>query len=191
MTSRGLTSAELAAAASDATIVVPLVEVLFDGGPLRLALGGMSITYGGITWAATGSLLSISEAGENAYSTEGVDFEFSGLDQAIVTIAAAEPYRGRVVRIYEAWMNTNGTLVAAPRVEWLGRLTAMAIEEQDGRVVVSGSAEHYEADLFRPRALRYSAADQRRRYPGDAGCDLLESMVDAVIIWPNKEIQQR
>lgn len=191
MTTRGLNSAEIAAGEAPSAIVAPLVEVLFDGGPLRLAMGGMSVTHNGITWTATGGLLSVEPATESADRIDGFSFQLSGLETAFIEIAANEPYRGRVVRIYEAWFTDAMVLIAPPRVEWLGRLASLSIEESQGKVTVSGAVEHYEADLYRPRVRRYSAADQRRRYPDDLGCDLLESMVDAQIVWPNKEIQRR
>lgn len=191
MSDRGLTTAELDAAAAPAAIVVPLFELLFDSGTLRLALGSVNVTYAGVTWYATGAALGVSESNESADSTEGLSLELTGLDVGIVALAANEPYRGRTLRVLEAWLGENLQPLFAPRVEWLGRLVAMSIEEQAGKVTVSVQAEHYEAELARQRVLRYTSADQRRRYPGDAGCDLLESMVDAQIVWPNKEIQKR
>lgn len=190
MSGRGLTTTELDAATAPSRIVTQLIEILFDSGPLRLAMGGIDITSDGVTWYAVGKVLQLSEARESSGSTEGLTAQMSGLDPSIVTLAASEPYRGRIVRIYEAFLDDSWQLIAPPRVEWLGRLAAMATEEQGGQVVVTVSVEHYEAELRRPRTRRYSAADQHRRYPTDEGCDLLESMVDAVIVWPNKEIQQ-
>lgn len=190
MTTRGLTAPELAAAAAPAATVVVLIEGRFDSGTLRFALGGVNVPVGADTFYATGTALAVSQASESADATEGLTLELSGLDTAIVTIAATEPYRGRLLVVYEAWLDDNLNLIAPPRAEWIGRMTAMSIEETEGKVSVAVQAEHYEAELQRARVTRYTAADQRRRYPGDAGCDLLESMQDATIVWPNKEIQK-
>jgi hypothetical protein len=192
MSGRGLTSIELAAAGASATVVSQLIEVMFDSGPLRLAMGAIEITdpNTGTVWYATGRALAIGDGRESVGSLEGFNFTLSGLDPVIVTLAASEPYQGRIIRVYEAWLDEAWQLVAPPRVEWVGRLSALSIEEQDRKCTVSGSAEHYEADLRRARSQRYTAADQRRKFPGDLGCDLLESMVDAVVVWPNKDIQK-
>jgi hypothetical protein len=189
MSGRGLTTTERNAATAPTTIVVQLVEVLFDSGPLRLALGGIDVTSDGVTWY-TGNALQLSDSQESSGSTEGLSFTLSGLDMAIVALAAGEPYKGRIAKIYEAWLDEGWRLVAPPRVEWIGRMSAMTIEEKDGTATVTGSIEHYEAELQRPRSQRYTAADQHRKYTGDLGCDLLEAMTDAVIVWPNKEIQK-
>lgn len=191
MSGRGLTTDELAAAAARHSTVVPMVELLFDSGPLRLALGGLTVESGGTTWQATGVLATLQASQESADGTEGMAFEMTGLEPAIVTIAAAEPYRGRLFRLLEQWLDDSLQAVAPPRVEWVGRLTALVVEESDGKAVVSGAAEHYEADLRRPRSLRYTGAEQQRRYPGDTGLDAVEQMSEIKLVWPTKEAQRR
>lgn len=191
MSGRGFSTEELAAASARHSTVVPMVELLFDSGTLRLALGGLPVEHEGITWAATGALATLQTSQESADGTEGMAFEMSGLSPDIVTLAAAEPYRGRIFRLLEQWLDDDLQPVAPPRVEWIGRLTALAVEESDGKAVVSGSAEHYEADLRRPRSLRYTGAEQQRRFPGDTGLDGVEQMTEIKLVWPTKEAQRK
>jgi len=191
MSGRGLTVDELADAESGATYVVPMVEILFSAGPLRLCLGGVRVEYGGITWWEA-KLQSMGSHTEDMESTQGMQFQLDGLDPAIVVLAATEPYRGKLLSLYEARLSlVSGVLqlIDAPRREWVGRLTALVLDESDGKVSVSASAETFDSDLRRPRITRYAKADQRRRFPGDAGLDMAEQMTEAVIIWPSKEAQ--
>jgi hypothetical protein len=183
---RGLTTAELAEANNQASMVIPLLEIMFDSGALRLALGAHAVTSGGLTWVATGNLVQLEAVNESADSTEGMNFTLNGLDAGIIALAAYEPYRGRIFRLYEQWVNSAYIAVAPPRVEWMGRLASLAIDEQNGKCNVSGSAEHYDADLQRARVLRYNDSDQKRLYPGDTGFSRVEAMTEVTLVWPSK-----
>lgn len=188
--SRYLSQAELDAAAARNTTVIPLVEVLFAGGPLRLALGGHSVTSAGVMWYAT-QLIQIESATETADSTEAISFTLNGLDVGIVAIAAAEPYYRKPVRLYEQWLTDNYAAIAAPRLEWCGVLTRLVLTEQDRMVSVQSTAESLDADLAVVRSARYNKADQRRRYAADTGFDLVEKMTDATLIWPSKKALEK
>jgi len=187
---RGLSTAEVNASGARNTIVVQLIECLFDSGALRLAMGGHNVTYGGLTWTAV-NVLSIGAQAESADSTEGLTFSLSGLDPAILALAASEPYYRRRINLYEQWLYDDYSAVAAPRLEWCGVLTALAIEEEGRKATVAGTAEHLDADLRRPRIARYNNADQTRRYPTDTGFSLVEQMTQLTLVWPSKEALQK
>lgn len=189
--SRGLSGIEATQSSLRNTIVIQLIEVLFDSGPLRLALGAHDVTSGGVTYTAS-RVVSIEANAESADSTEGLSFALDGLDAGILAIAAAEPYYRRPVNLYEQWLYgdyAGGAYVAAaaPRLEWCGVLTGLVIEEQDRRCSIAGTAEHYDADLRRPRTQRYNNADQTRRYPTDTGFSMAEQLTQLTLVWPSKE----
>ena len=188
--SRGLSAAEISASTARNSISIPLVEILFASGPLRLALGGQSVnaTMGLFTAA---NLLTMEPVDESADSTEGVRFALNGIDAAILARAAGEPYYRRRVNVYEQWLNASYQAVAAPRLEWCGVLTSLVIEEQGGKAAVSATAEHFDADLTQPRVSRYNNADQLRRHPGDTGFSDVEQMSEITLVWPSKEALQK
>jgi len=184
---RGLSPAELAAAQTRNTEVVQLVTVAFVGGDLNLCTGGNNVAYGGTTWSAARGLL-INPVDESAESTEGIRFEISGVEPDIITIAAQEPYIRRPVYLYEMWLDeATHAPVAPPRLEWVGKLTALDISEDGGSVLVSGSAEHFDAEDSRARTLHYNNATQAIIDPADTAFSRVEEMTELVLVWPAKE----
>lgn len=185
---RGLSSAELAAAAGGHRQRAPLLEILFDSGPLRLAMWPWNIPVGGDTYIGTGALMSMRELTESEDSIEGMEFVMDGLDAAVLELAALEPYRGRIVRLLKAFVSADTNLVVdTPKVAFIGRINSMPIEEKNDLCRVTLTAEHFEAELRRPAPMRLNSSDQQRLYPGDLGCDYVETMTEKQIVWPSAE----
>lgn len=185
---RGLSAAELAAAAGGHRARAPLLEILFDSGPLRLAMWPWNIPVGGDMYIGTGGLVSMRELSESADSVEGMEFTMDGLDAAVLELAALEPYRGRIVRLLKAFVNPDtNQVVATPKAHFVGRIQSMPIEESNELCKVTLVAEHYEVELRRPAPLRLNDADQQRLYPGDLGCQYVETMTEKQIVWPSAE----
>lgn len=190
--SRGLTSAQRAAAAGPHRRVVPLLEMYFDSGTLRLALAPWDIVVGGETYIHTGPLLSINPFHESATSTEGIEATITGLDAAMLTIASQEPYRGRVLRLLKAWLHSEtNEVIGNPVPTFLGRMQSMVISEKNDECTIRVVAEHYEAELRRPAPLRLNHADQQRLFPGDRGCEYVEETVEKSVVWPSKEAMRQ
>lgn len=164
--------------------VAMLVEMAFPGGTLRLALASRDITVGADTYTATGSFLQIDASQEGADGTEGLTLSLSGLDPAVLTLVIAEPYKGTVVRVLEQRFDADHQPVEAPSVEFIGRVVAMTSSEQpqDHTHTVVVQTEHYDAEGRRPVSLRFSDAEQRRRYPTDKGAEYVTSMTERVLV---------
>lgn len=189
---RGLDAAEVTASQQPHRIVVPLIEAVFDSGPLRLAISPWPIEVGGNTFVAAGAAMKVRDMIESAGSTEGLTLELSGLDPAIIAIATQEPYQGRVLRLLKAFLHADThQLVATPKAPFVGRMRSMSIVETNDLCTVTVTVEHYEAELRRPAPLRMNDADQQRLYPGDLGCQYAEQMTEKSIVWPAKEALQR
>lgn len=188
---RGLSGAQITAAAATHRQTVGLVEALFDSGALRLALSPWDVYAAPYTYTAA-SILTVREARESATSVEGLEFVLTGLDPAIITIATSEPYRGRVVRLLKGYVDpANNQLIGTPVVFFLGRMQNMVIAESNETATVTVYAEHYDAELDRPMPLRYSDADQQRLYPGDLGCQYAAQTTEKTVIFPSKEAQKK
>ena len=186
--SRGLSASELAAVTAPNRAVAPLIEALFDSGPLRLTLAPWDLTIGADTYIAAGPLLGVREARESTGSVEGLEVSLTGLDPVVLTIATQEPYRGRILRLMKGIFNVDtNTLVATPRAWFVGRMKSMVITESSGTCTIRVIAEHFEAALGRAAPLRLNDSDQQRFFPGDLGCEYVESMTEKNIIWPNRE----
>lgn len=189
---RGLSSAQLTAAAARHVAAVALVELHFDSGAIYMALAPWSITYGDDTYYHTGPLASVRALAEAGASFEGIELAMTGLEPAVLGYAATEPYRGRLVRLLKGYLDPQThALIGPPVVQFIGRMQAMSITETNGTCTAALVAEHYEAELQRPAPLRLNDADQQRLYPGDLGCEFAEEMVEKELIWPAREALMR
>lgn len=185
---RGLAPAEIAAAQAPYRIIVWLVEIQFISGTLRLALGPWDIAVGADTYARTGSLLSIKSIREAEGTTEGVQIILSGIDPAVIALAATEHVFGRPVRILKGFLDPETyALIAPPKPRWPGRVKSMPITETDKGCQITLFAEHFEADLEVPNPIRLNDQEYRRRHPGDRGAEYTEQMIEKTIIWPSRE----
>lgn len=189
---RGLSSPQVAAATGKHLVVVPLLEMAFTSGTLRLAMSPWNIVVGGNTYLGGGALLSIKSTQESVGSLEGLEVTMTGLDAAISAIAADEPYRGRIVTLSKAYCDPDtNAVIGAPVVKFIGRMRSMTITDQNDTASVTLQAEHYEAELRRPAPIRWNNADQQRFYPGDVGAEHVEALVEAKLVWPAKEALRR
>lgn len=187
--SRGLDSSQLAAAAAPQRIAIPLIEMFFDSGTLRMALCQFDIIYGPDTYTAIGPFSTLDALTESSVSTEGLRLKLNGIDPAVIAIATSEPYRGRIARLLKAYLDPDtNTVISVPRVQFPGRIHTMLIDEQNDKCDVTVTIEHYDAELARPTPLRLNDSDQQRLYPGDRGCEYVETMVEKQIVWPSKEV---
>lgn len=186
--SRGLTNAQRTAAAAPHRMAIALVELHFHAGRLNLALSPWDVTHGGQTYQRTGALMQIEAAHESSKSWEGLTITMSGLDPSIKTLAADEPFRGRLVRVLKAFVEPEtGALIGNPVVQFVGRIRAMPIQEKNDTCTVALQAEHYEAELQRPAPLRLNNSDQQRLYPDDKGAEYADQLEDKVVVWPTRE----
>lgn len=160
-----------------------LIEMLFDAGALRLCIGPYNITAGGNLYQATGALLAVEEHQEAVDGLEGLTFSLSGLDPAVLSLAIDEPYHRRPLRMLELRFDADHQPVGAPVAEYIGRMTAITSTEEPGgrthRVTVA--TEHYDADARRVSEIRFSDAEQRRRYSTDAGFEYAAGLTDRTL----------
>lgn len=180
---RGRTLAQTTADTAAHAGSVALLELLFDSGALRLALGPWSIVVDGNTYIPTGPLLSVDANTESADGTEGLSFTMSGLASGVFDLVVSEPYSGRLVRLLEQRYDAADQPVGTATVEYIGRMKLMTSTEEpeSGKHTVTVQTEQFDADGRRPRPLRYSDAEQRRRYPLDKGAEYATAMTEVVL----------
>jgi hypothetical protein len=159
------------------------VEMLFDSGALRIAIAQKNLSDGTNTYTATGLAFAMSEVQESSAGFEGFEVSLSGLDAGIQSIIANEPYRGRIISVLEQRFDANDVEVGNLTRQVVGRMRAMVTETvtKDGKQLVAIQAEHFDAELDDPRTLRFTDADQKRRYPTDLGAEYLSALLDRVI----------
>lgn len=181
--SRDRTLAQVAADTAPHSGAAALLELLFDAGTLRLCLGPWDITVGADVYTAVGTVASVEAHGEAVDGTEGLQFTLSGLDGAVLALVIDEPYKGRLVRLLEQRFDADHVAVGAASVEYIGRMVAMTSSEdvasRTWSVVVQ--TEQYDAEGRRPVGLRFSDAEQRRRFPDDKGAEYVTALTDRTL----------
>jgi hypothetical protein len=181
--SRNRTGTQVAADEAGHRGSAVLLELLFTSGTLRLALAPWPVVSGGNLYTPTGALLSFDDHGEAADGTEGLQFTLTGLAAGIFDLVVNEPYRGRIVRVLEQRYNAADAEADVASVEYLGRMVGMTSSEDvaSRTWTVTVQTEVFDADGRRSRNLRFSDAEQRRRFSGDLGAEYVASLVERVM----------
>lgn len=190
--SRGLSSPQQTASAGRHRQVALLIEMIFDSGTLRLTTAPWDVIVGADTYVKSNRPGYIKPISESGGSMEGLEFGLSGLNSGIVDIAALEPVKGRVVKLYKVYLDADtNQAIDSPVLYWVGRIRSMPIVDTNTEASITVQVEHYDADLARPSPVRLNNADQQRLYSGDLGCEMAEELAEKKIVWPHKEVLKR
>lgn len=156
------------------------VEMLFDSGAVRLWLGIGEITINGNVFTGAGLLMNFSNIEETGdIQASSVTMNLSGISASIMAVALAEPYQGRICKVY------FGSLKPTPKAVEIfsGFMDQMSIEENAETVSITLTVENELVDLERPRVRRFTNNDQQSRFPGDRGLEFIEDLQDKEIFW--------
>lgn len=159
------------------------VEMLFDTAPLRLWTGYGDRTIGANIYLGTGNLLTISgleEAGD--LSAKSASVTLSGIDNAIVALALAEPYQRRTCNIYFGVSNANDVVEV-----FSGYMNIMSIEDSGETSTITLTIESKLVELNRARVRRYTHESHQARHPGDTFFSYVADLQDKAVVWGRKE----
>lgn len=180
----GLTGA--LAATFDETVVRSLAVALdFPSGVARWNSSPMDITIGGETFFGVGALGTISAAEEGIeLRSYGMSVGITGIPRDAVALALGQAYQGRAGTVWEVILDRDTWRpVADPIVIFRGRMDQMDITL--GKMAeVSVKLENRLTDWERPKIVRYTDADQRKRDPNDGSFRFLPATTEKEIIWP-------
>lgn len=181
---RSVTSGFASAVAAGTVYPAILVEGNFDSGPLRLWSGIGNLTWNTYTWTGAGTLLGVETISEKGtVEALGTTVSLTGIPSSIISLALAEPYQGRLIRIYQALLDATGAVISDPDERFTGRADVMSISDDAATCTISMTVESRLIDLQRPRWRRYTNEDQQIDYPGDRGFEFVASIQDKPIKW--------
>jgi len=181
---RTLDSAFASAVAAGEVYPAILVEGLFDSGALRLWSGIGDLSWNSYTWTGAGNVLTVEAITERGdVQALGTSVTLSGIPSTLVSLALAEPYQGRIVRIYQALLTSAGAVVDDPDERFTGRADVMSISDDAQTAIITMSVESRLIDLQRPRERRYTNEDQKTRSAADRGFEYVASIQDQPIKW--------
>jgi hypothetical protein len=113
----------------------------------------------------------------------GTKATLSGIPSDLVALAMAEPYQGRVVRVYLALLDAAGAIISDPDPLFTGRADVMDITDDGPTATINLSVESRLIDMQRARARRYEHEDQQIDHPGDKFFEYVTQIQDKQIKW--------
>ena len=188
---RDISSANIAASQAETIHPVLFVELLFDGGPVRMHSELGTITWGGNDFSGLGTFGGITPADEQSelartpitLTLSGVPATDPDANSVILAALLNEHYQGRTATVYQGYLNTETrALVDDPFILYRGRMDTPSFEQGE-TLTVQLTVESRFAAWDRPQERRYNNADQTSRYPGDRGLEFVEQVVERQITW--------
>jgi hypothetical protein len=153
---------------------------------VRIWSGYGNLTWSGLSWSGTGTLIQISSVTEtNETSANGITVTLSGIPSELISLALAEVKQGASGKVYLGLLEGQN-VINDPILLFSGKLDVPTISDEGETAVITISYESRLIDLERPRVNRYTPEDQKRLFPGDLGLDYVPSIQDKKITWGTK-----
>jgi hypothetical protein len=189
---RKLTTQMAAAVVARSVRPALLISLNFASGQLNLWTGYGNLTYNGIVFTGTGTLLSIDQIPETSDgSAASIKLTLSGISTAAIALAVGQQYQGGLAQIWLACFDLNlNTLITNPYMIFGGSMDVMTIQDGTKSASISLTCESRLIELDRPRERRYSQFDQQIDFPNDTGLNFVNGLQDLQIYWgdPNGPI---
>lgn len=182
--SRDLTAGMVTDITAPVVSMALAAEFDFAGGMVRVWTGAGTLTWNTYSWTGIGDLGGISPIREpDSTEAAGVTFSLSGIPSSLISLALGDNYRGRACRCWLLTVDHSGPTVQESSQRFAGRMDTMTIDEGAETSTISISAESHLVDLTRPRATRYTDAEQQRLFPGDLGLEYVAALVEKPLYW--------
>lgn len=183
---RGLSPLQQSAAADEQVARTVAVELDFPDGFARFHGGHETIMIGDAEFLGVGQLGSISVAEESAeLRAYGLTVKLSGVPRDAVAYALGQAYQGRKGTVWEVQLDPATYQVIGALVVFRGRMDQLDIA-LGAQASVTCRLENRLADWDRPRILRFTDDEQRRRDPNDGSFRFLSATTEKEIIWPSR-----
>jgi hypothetical protein len=155
------------------------VEAQFTGGTVRLWTGYGDRQIEGNTYTGAGSLLSISGLDEVAdLSAKSITVTLSGIDQTVLSLALAEPYQRRKLRVLFGVVGNSASVEL-----FSGQMNTMTIEDSGETSTVTILVDSKLVELERASNRRYTSESQKSRHAGDTFFDYVAKLQDRQLVW--------
>lgn len=187
MANRDLTAAVVTEAEkTGGDIIYPVLAGKFEfgSGDVLLWDGVGNLTLDGETYLGASTLVGVSEVIEtDRVEAAGFKVTLSGIPSSLLSIALTEDYQERPAKIWFAFLNASGAVVADEIVIFAGRMDVMSIQEGGATATIEVALESYLVDGGRARKRELTPEDQAIDYPADTGFRMVAPLQDAQILW--------
>jgi len=163
-----------------------LFEGEFISGSVRAWSGYGNMTWRGVSWDGTGTLLSISSVSEtNETAAQGITVTLNGLPSELISLVLSEVKQGASGKVYLGLLDGQ-QVINDPILLFSGKLDIPGVFDEGETAEVSITYESRLIDLERSRVNRYTPEDQKRLFPGDLGLDYVPAIQDKKVVWGRK-----
>lgn len=160
-----------------------LFEGSFISGSVRTWTGYGSLTWAGVSWTGTGTLMGVSAISEtNETSANGATVTLNGIPSDLISLALSECRQGATGKIYLGLFD-SGLLINDPILIFSGKLDIPSITDEGESAQISITYESRLIDLERARVRRYTPEDQKQLFPDDLGLDFVPAIQDRKVLW--------
>ena len=187
-----LSTSNAEAAAQAAVPLVIMARLDLASGPLTLHDGYAPLIFNGETYAAIGEngqfggTSGIEEVSE--FRPKSMRLTLSGVPQSNVDELSPGEYHGRDCDLYIALLDENGAFVDTPQRLWSGFMDYATVAVTDSSAAITLVCESRILDFKRPRASRYTNAEQLRLYPGDLAFQFVARLNGRVLQWGGSRV---
>ena len=162
-----------------------LAMLTFKTGVRYVHSGIGDLLWGSNTYQGIGSLGKLGVISEGTdVKADGTSLQLSGIDPTLLSESMADVKVGAPAKVWLALFDrVTGAMLGAPYPMFVGMVDAPQILVGGDTVTISLPLESRLSNLQRPRMQRYTAADQRRKYPTDSGFNWVESLNSQSMRW--------
>lgn len=181
---RQLSAATKAALRRSHRIVAVFVRIGHPSGEGRFWSGLGPIEWGGHTWIGAGHIGSIDPVeSSSAIEINEIRYTMTKLPPDVVAQLSRE-IKGYTASLWLGFLTIEGTLVDDPILILDSDLDyqSFAIAE-DGSASLQVVSQHGFWRVEEPSDIKWSPEEHKLVHPGDAGLDLLPSLVNKVVAW--------
>lgn len=166
--------------------VVFFVELQLEV-PVYSCTAAVSIEADGKTWIGV-ETMRVGVVSEQSGEIQQLQLTLPAVPNERLGLALATPTQGKPLLLYLGLLHPgNQQLLQPPLLLWTGRIDTKPVTYGPDTAAVNLTAEHRAIGYARPKPLRYTDADQRRLYPGDACLECLVKQSQAQDVWPSAE----
>lgn len=160
-------------------------EFFFDSGTVRMWTGFGSIDYNGELFTGGGNLIGVEPIVETQdLEATGLKFSLSGVPTTLISLALAERYQGRPVKLYLATVSAGDSPIEISLYQiFAGVMDVMDFTADAEKSSIVVACENIATQAKRINEARYTDEEQQRRYPGDKFFEFTAELQDKEIVW--------
>lgn len=158
----------------------------FTSGPQYFWDGVGYLTADGHDWLGFGQLVSVSGLEQSrGMGAPQTTFKLSGVDDNLIAIAvnSAAEVTGNPCTVYLQFLSSAGVPLDEPIAIWAGTMDTLTFQAGVRDQAITLTAETLFVDRVRAPWGFYTDTDQRSRWPGDRGFELVASLLFKTVQW--------